>query len=185
MSQIPANAKRVFKGILYDVYHFEQEMFDGSTAMFEMLSRKPSVQVIPVKGGKIIVAHEEQPGTEEFTTFVGGCCEEGEEPLVAAKRELQEETGFTSSDWELLFTLQIPGRIAWDIHFYVARDCKETFKTQLDVGEKITLKELSFDELIEFTKRDDFRNKLFKSYMANFEYGAEKIKFLKDKLFLE
>ncbi|MAG60170.1 hypothetical protein CL619_00135 [archaeon] len=183
MAKIPKNAKRVFKGILYDVYHFDQKMFDGSTQTFEMLSRKPSVQVIPIKNGKIVVAHEEQPGTKEFTTFVGGCTDENEDLLVAAKRELKEETGLESSDWEELFTLKIPGRIDWDIHFFVARDCQKVAETKLDSGEKIQLEELSFEEFIEFTKRDDFRNKVFKSYMANFEYSEEKVKFLKEKMF--
>jgi ADP-ribose pyrophosphatase len=182
MASIPKNAKRVFKGILYDVYHFEQQMFDGSMGTWEMLSRKPSVQIIPVKSGKIIVANEEQPGTNKFSTFIGGCCEGDETPLAAAKREMLEETGLVSNDFEQLFTLEIPGRINWDIHFFVARDCQQQAKPALDNGEKITLKELSFDEFLEFTKRDDFRNKVFKSHMANFEYDQEKVEFLRKKL---
>jgi|APSaa5957512535_1039671.scaffolds.fasta_scaffold03097_4 ADP-ribose pyrophosphatase len=184
MAKIPSNANKVFNGILYDVYHYDQKMFDGTTQTFEMLKRKPSVQVIPIKDGKIIMAHEEQPGTKEFTTFVGGCSESDEEPLVAAKRELLEETGLTSDDWELIFTLEIPGRIDWDIHFYAARGCTQIQEVAANNGEKITLKELSFDEFIEFTKRDDFRNKVFKSHMAKFDYDQEKINHLKAKLSL-
>lgn len=183
MAKLPENAKLVFKGILYDVYHFEQEQFDHSFKTFEILRRKPSVQVIPIKDGKVIVAHEQQPGTEEFSTFVGGCSDGDEEPLIAAKRELKEETGLASSDWELLFTLEIPGRIDWDIHFYVARGCEEVAGVKLDSGEKIQLKELSFEDFIVFTKRGDFRNKVFKSHMANFEYSDDKVEYLKKKLF--
>lgn len=183
MAKLPENAKRVFKGILYDVYHFEQEQFDGSTKTFEMLKRKPSVQVIPIKDGKVIMAKEQQPGTEEFTTFVGGCTDENEEPFVAAQRELKEETGLESDDWEEIFKLEIPGRIDWDIHFYVARGCRETSAPETDSGEKIKLKELSFEEFINFTKREDFRNKVFKSHMANFQYSEDKVEYLKKKLF--
>lgn len=183
MAEIPTHAKRVFKGILYDVYHFEQEMFDGTTKTFEMLHRKPSVQVLPIYNGKVVVAKEQQPGTETFATFLGGCSEEGEDPLHAAKRELLEETGFHSDAWELLFTLPIPGRINWDIHFYVARDCKKVAEQNLDNGEKIELIELDFEELIQFTQQPGFRNKVFKSYMANFQYDQEKLALLKGKLF--
>ena len=183
MVKIPKNAKRVFEGILYDVYHFDQKMFDGTTQTFEMLSRKPSVQIIPIKDGKVVMAKESQPGSKEFTTFLGGGCDYGEDSLLAAKRELLEEAGLKSSDWELLFTLEIPGRINWDIHFYAARDCKQIKEPTKTNGEKIELQELSFDEFLEFTKRDDFRNKVFKSHMANFEYDQDKVNLLKEKLF--
>ena len=183
MAKIPTNATRAFKGILYDVYHFEQTMFDGSTKTFEMLKRKPSVQVIPIKDGKVVMALEEQPGSKEFATFIGGGCEEEEDPIAAAKRELLEETGFESNDWELLFTLKIPGRIEWDIHFYAARACKKVQDPKLDSGEKIKLLELSFEEFLEFTQRDDFRSKIYTSYIAGSGYDQEKVKILREKLF--
>ena len=34
---IPENAKRVFKGIIFDVYQWEQELYNGSKAVFEKL----------------------------------------------------------------------------------------------------------------------------------------------------
>ncbi len=37
--KIPPNAKRVFKGIIFDVYQWQQKMFDGSKETFEMLKR--------------------------------------------------------------------------------------------------------------------------------------------------
>jgi len=33
---VPEEAKLVFKGIIYDVYQWEQKMFDGTFSTFEM-----------------------------------------------------------------------------------------------------------------------------------------------------
>lgn len=48
---------------------------------------------------------------------------EGEEPLVAAQRELREETGYTAARWELLGRLESMNGICTEIqHVYLARE---------------------------------------------------------------
>ena len=43
---IPENAKKVFTGQVFDVYQWEQEMFDGSKATFECKSLNDAVNFI-------------------------------------------------------------------------------------------------------------------------------------------
>ncbi|MFZ2149837.1 MAG: hypothetical protein WAV15_01615 [Minisyncoccia bacterium] len=31
---IPPDAKRVFRGVVFDVYHWEQELYDGARTIF-------------------------------------------------------------------------------------------------------------------------------------------------------
>src|SRR3989344_9686996 len=91
---IPGHAKRVFKGVLFDVYQWEQKMFDGSTAIFEKLKRPDTVVVFPVlPDGRIILTEQEQPGKEAFIGATGGRVDVGEEILQTAHRELLEESG--------------------------------------------------------------------------------------------
>ena len=52
---IPDNAKIVFNGILFDVYHWEQKMFDGTTRTFEAVRRIPTTQILAVTEQKKIV----------------------------------------------------------------------------------------------------------------------------------
>ena len=61
---LPAQAQRVFKGVIFDVYQWQQEMFDGTTETFEMLKRPDTVEVIAIKDDKLVVVHEQQPGTK-------------------------------------------------------------------------------------------------------------------------
>ena len=72
---IPDNAKKVFTGITYDVYQWEQKMFDGTYSTFEILKRRLGVQVIVVIKDKILLLKEEQPGKGKFISLVGGCAD--------------------------------------------------------------------------------------------------------------
>ena len=106
--KIPPEAKCVFKGIIFDVYQWEQKMFDGSTATFEMLKRPNTLQVIAADENYIYLGQEEQPGKGPFFSLFGGRQEPGEDPLAGAKRELLEESGLAADDWELLKQVNLP-----------------------------------------------------------------------------
>lgn len=161
MKKIPDNARLVFKGILHDVYQWDQKMFDGSIAIFEALKKRDSVTMIAVVGDRIIINNEEQPNRAPFRALPGGMCEEGNTHLEDAKRELLEETGYESDDWEEWFVSDIlnHGKIEWNNYFFVARNCKKTNEPKLDPGEKIETTLVSFDEFIEFRNNPKARNK--------------------------
>lgn len=157
MGNIPKEAKKVFDGIIYDVYQWEQKMFDGSTATFEKLDRPDTVQIIPIIDGKIGYVKEQQPGHDVTLGLVGGRVDPGEKADDCAKRELMEETGLQSNDWSTLFTLSPIIKIRWDVYFYVARDCKIVAEPHLDGGEKIDIRYATFDEFVDVVTTEGFR----------------------------
>lgn len=67
-----------------------------------------------------------------------GVMEEGETPLEAAQRELQEETGFTGGQWEELMTLS-PNPSTNDnlCHCFLARGVEKTTGQHLDPTEDL------------------------------------------------
>lgn len=157
--KIPPEAKKVFAGLQFDVYQWAQKMFDGSERTFEAVKRPDSVQVIAVQGENIVISNEEQPGRGRFHSLFGGVKEEGEKPLAAAKRELLEESGLASQDWELYRVFSSPGRVLWNVHIFIARDCRKAGGQALDAGEKITPKSVSLDELFSLLGKTDFRGR--------------------------
>ncbi len=183
--KIPQQAKRVFKGVVFDVYQWEQDMFDGSKEIFEALKRTNGVTIIAVSGDKIIYAEEDQPGTGTFTTFFGGKSEEGEDPLETAKRELLEESGLSSDDWELVkIHDSYSSKLDWTVHTYVARNVVQTGTQHLDPGEKITVKEASWDEFLTIAAGDSFRNKEWALELLRWQKNApEKLDAFKQTLF--
>ncbi len=156
---MPSNAKRVFKGKLFDVYQWPQKMFDGSSSTYERLKRTDTVNIVPVsKEGKIILGLQEQPGVKPFIGGFGGRIEEGEDTLSAAKRELLEETGYKANKWELWFSSQPVSKIDWAIYTFIAKGLVRVNKPNLDAGEKILPKEVTFDEFIKLTAKENFRD---------------------------
>lgn len=151
MKKIPDNAKKVFEGVIFDMYHWEQEMFDGSKSVFEAIRRHPSVTIIAATNNKIIFNNEQQPGKLPFSTLPGGQVEGEETPLSTAKRELIEETGFESDSWEEWFVADASNmsKLEWNIHYFVARNCIKKTEPHLDGGEKIETTFLSLEELLE------------------------------------
>ena len=147
---IPENAKTVFKGEIFEVLQWPQSMFDGTSATFEKLRRPDTAIVIPVLSNRqILIAHQEQPGKPSFMGFLGGRVNQGEDPLVAAKRELREESGYSSGDWTLLLATQPVSKIDWAIFIFVARNCEKTGDQDLDSGEKIAIQAVNFDQFFE------------------------------------
>lgn len=149
MSKIPAHATCVFKGVIFDVYQWEQELYDGTMATFEALRRPDTVVVFALNGDKIFYAQQEQPGKLPFLSLFGGRADEGEEPLQAAKRELLEETGMVSDSWRQIRHHRSGGKIDWNIYYFVAADCRKVADPELDGGEMIEVLSTTIDDFID------------------------------------
>lgn len=145
---VPQDAERVFKGIIFDVYHWQQPQFDGTTATFEMLKRPDTVKVIAIKGDKIVAVMDEQPGRKAHLTLPGGRHDvESETELECAKRELLEETGMSFKNWRLIDAVQPLHKIEHVVYTFLATDFVTQVPPKPDAGgERIEVKELSFND---------------------------------------
>jgi ADP-ribose pyrophosphatase len=171
MAKIPSHATKVFSGVIFDVYQWEQELFNWNTATFEALRRPSTVIVIPVVWDRIAIARERQPGKDWYLTPFAGRMDTNEEPLTAAQRELREESGLFSDDWELYQTFSVWGKVDYKMYYFLARDCRLIAEQQLDDGgEEIEVQYLSFEDFIAFIQSEDCRDVEF----ANFIFRMEK-----------
>lgn len=90
---LPNHANRVFEGVVFDIYQWQQEMLDGTFQTFECATRNNVVQIIMVDHGKILLARQTQPTRGEYISLFGGTMNDDEQdPYTAALRELHEET---------------------------------------------------------------------------------------------
>jgi ADP-ribose pyrophosphatase len=156
--KIPEHARCVFTGVIFDVWQWDQTMYDGSTKLFEIVKRKPTVVVLLRVGDAFLIQEEEQPHrSKPFLSLTSGRVEDGEDSLVAAKRELLEETGYEADHWKLWKEDYGSGKILWQVSVYVATGARKVAEPHLDPGEKITPRSVSFDELIRLTTETAFR----------------------------
>lgn len=154
--KIPPQAKRVFQGVIFDVYQWEQPGFDKKLLRFEMLKRANTLQIIATDGEQILLGNEEQPTKSRFISLLGGRQEENETPLEGAKRELLEESGYASDDWELFLLCEPYSKMEWTVYTYIARNCHKIQEQKLDSGEKITIRKVNFDEFCDLVLSNKF-----------------------------
>lgn len=118
--------------------------------------------VVEKKNAALIVAMDENqnvilkkeyryPIDQELIELPGGTFEDGEDdPLTVAKRELLEETGYESSDWELLFTnYEYPTKDTNTVSIFLAKNVRKIAEQKLDISEEITYKFVSLKEAVE------------------------------------
>ena len=51
---IPKNAKKKYKGVIFEIFQWQQKMFDGSFSTYEWLNRPDTVEVIGITKNKKI-----------------------------------------------------------------------------------------------------------------------------------
>lgn len=156
---LPENAECKFRGALFDVYQWPQEMFDGSMTTFEMLEREDTVITIAIHDDKIVITHQAQPRQDWFYDYPGGRHDNpNEDELTAAQRELREETGMVFRNWKLVDVRQPFLKLDWLIYTFLATGFVEQKEQQLDAGEKIEILEVTFDELQEYAKKPNAKH---------------------------
>lgn len=147
---IPQHAKKVFEGKLFDVFQWEQKLYDGSKGIFEKVQRTDTTDVIAItEDGKVIVLEQEQPGKGKFFSLPGGSVDRGEDPVDNAKRELLEETGYEAGEISLWHSIQQVSKIDWALYIFVAKNCKKVSDQNLDSGEKIKVLLVSMEEFVD------------------------------------
>ena len=119
----------------------------GKTLRATVLEAPEWVNVVALTpDDQVVLVRQYRFGSERLTTEIpGGVVDPGEAPLEAAKRELREETGYTSNAWSLLARVEPnPAFLNNHCHQFLARGAERTHETELDAGEDILV--LTADE---------------------------------------
>jgi 8-oxo-dGTP pyrophosphatase MutT (NUDIX family) len=98
------NTKLVYKNPWVSLVEDEVINPDGSEGVYAVLNIRYAIGVIALdRDGYIHLVGQYRYAVGEFAwEVVEGGVEEGEDALVTAKRELKEELGFVSNNWEQL-----------------------------------------------------------------------------------
>jgi 8-oxo-dGTP pyrophosphatase MutT (NUDIX family) len=128
------------------IFELKQRRFqppdDRPAAWFYVIDAPDWINVIPLTDDEeVLLIRQYRFGTEEITLEIpGGMCDGGEPPLVAARRELREETGYDASDLkELGWVHPNPAIQNNRCHTYLARGLKKVGNPDPDPHESFEL----------------------------------------------
>ena len=149
--------KSIFKGRVIEVAVDEVELPNGEQSSRELVFHGGAVAIIPVTSdGKIILVEQYRKALERSIIEIpAGKLEKDEDPLVCAKRELEEETGYVSNEpLELLTSMYVsPGYGNEIVHIYFARNVEEIDnKAPLDEDEFVETHFVTLEEMAEMVR---------------------------------
>ncbi len=131
----------------------------------DILLTNPAVVIIPITSDhEVILLRQYREAIEsQNLEFPAGIVEEKEEPIEAARRELEEETGFRANQLELLTTVYSSAGITNEkVYIYLATDLKkgnlkldqdEFIEEVLKIPENQILDLLKNDQLIQSNQK--------------------------------
>ena len=134
------------------VTHKQFELPDGTTTVFSTFGKSDqNAAVLAItRSGKIVIARQYRPGPEKILDELpGGFVDDAEIPEAAARRELLEETGYTTDGAMICI-----GQACRDAYknetdyYFIAYDCYRAADPRLDRTEFIEAVEIDIDMLL-------------------------------------
>lgn len=119
-------------------------------ADFHRIDMPDWAQVFAITGDQHVVMIEHYKHGPQMTSLdlPAGYLDPGEDPLVAARRELREETGLEADHWHALGKYFIDGnRGCGSSHLFLATGARQVAPPNLEASEIITPLRLTLDEV--------------------------------------
>ena len=107
LTETMLDSRVVYKGGFFDVSKDRIRLPDGGEATREYIRHPGAVVILPLFEDKTVLVERQfrYPLHRVFVEFPAGKIDKGEDTLASAMRELEEETGYTASDWRYVTTI--------------------------------------------------------------------------------
>ena len=133
---------------------------NGKEAWREVVHHPGASAVVAIdEDNRIIMEKQFRYALNDYLLEIpAGKLDAGEDPLVCAKRELEEETGIIASEWISLGTIATsPGFCNEVIHLYVAKGLSKG-EIHWDEDEYVEVERYTFDELLQRIKEEKIKD---------------------------
>lgn len=150
----------VYNGKVIDVRRDNVEIATGQKSIREVVEHSGGVVIVAQKTPETILMVKQfrYPIKKTALELPAGKLEKGEEPFPAAKRELEEETGFQAQNWKSLgFINTSPGFCDEKLYLYHASDLSFVGEHP-DDGEIIQAFEYKIEEIFDKIKSGEIND---------------------------
>jgi ADP-ribose pyrophosphatase len=147
------------KGRVFTVER-EEMTINGSKAIIERIIAPRVVMIIPfLKKDTILMEMSYRPAIRKYIfELPAGKVDRNERPIVAARRELIEETGYKSKQIHLLFRAYLSPGISTEVaYFYKATQLVKS-QRHLEKHEVIELKPIKINKLLEMIRSNEIKD---------------------------
>ena len=143
------NSQLIFDGRVVKLYKDKIELPTGQESLREVVKHSGGVVTFAKKEDKVLLVKQfRYPMKEVLYELPAGKLEIGEDPFEAAKRELEEETGYCANKWtDLGYVYTSPGYSDEKLYLYMAEDLKFTH-CHPDEGEILQALEYSYEDVL-------------------------------------
>ena len=143
-------SRDLYRGIFLEMKRDTVRLPDGAEAVREYLTHPGAVAIVAIlDDGRILLERQYRyPVARVCMEIPAGKLDLGEDPLICAQRELQEETGYTATKWS--YIRRIHPVISYSTEFidiYLAEGLSKG-ERQLDDEEFLDVFAASLDELL-------------------------------------
>ncbi len=159
-SEKTLSTEYIYKGKILNLKREEVELINGKTSSREIIEFPNSVSVITItKDSKVVLVKQfRKPCESAILEIVAGKMDFGEDPLESAKRELKEETGYTSDNWKKVTSFYTtPGYSNEFMTMFVASNAVKGV-SQPDEDEFLQIVEIKIDELIKMVENNEIKD---------------------------
>lgn len=150
--------KSLLKTLVFEVMDDENISATGVKGDYYIMNAPDWVLVIAEKDDKFLMVKQWRHGEKALSVeFPGGVIDKGEEPEIAARRELEEETGFKAGKLTKLGCVNPnPALFSNHVHVYLAEELVAAGGQHLDEDEFINCMELKKEEVLEGMGTEQF-----------------------------
>ena len=150
-------SEKIFDGVLLHLVREEVLLPNGKTSVREMIRHPGAVAMIPfTSDGKMVMVRQfRKPLDRTVVEIPAGKLETSDaEPLLAAIRELEEETDYRAEKWsELTVFYPTPAYLDEKITIYLAEGLTKVENSlPMDEDEFIEILELTYEKKIEYSQ---------------------------------
>ena len=150
-----------FDGVRFNVVQKIYQNEDGTTYVRDCVNPGEAAIVLPIdKDNNVVFVKQLREAIGEVCLELpAGMVDEGEEPIMTAKRELEEETGIIANTLEHLISVYpSSGYTSEKIHIFYAKDF-EIGKQKLDATENIeSIEKIPLNKCLELVKENYFKH---------------------------